>query len=322
MSIPVAKQHSVSVRTFLERSGEHLGLELVAGEKGLDKKIGEAAINRAGLALTGFFEHFANKRIQVLGLSESTYLSSLEERERRLRLKEFFEQKIPCILVARGKRALPEICELADEYHVPVMRTKAITKHLINAATIIMENLMAPHMKVQGTMMEIMGVGVLIDGPPGIGKSDTALSLIKQGHALVSDDVTEVRLDSSGSVIAAPVSVTRYHMEIRGLGIIHVPSLYGVASVRHEKRLEMVVTLCSADKREDEYRGGEPGHFRKVLGVHIPQLTIAVTPGRDIANIVEAAALNMKLKRLGHDAEKELDEKLVALMTGSRAVSD
>jgi len=322
MSIPVVKQHSVTLRTFLERSAEHLGLELVAGKQGLDRKIGEAAINRAGLALTGFFEHFANKRIQILGLSENTYLSSLEARERRLRLQEFFDKKIPCIIVTRGKRVLPEIIELADEYRVPVMRSKAITKHLINAATITMENLMAPHIKLQGTMMEIMGIGVLIDGPPGIGKSDTALSLIKQGCALVSDDITEVRLDSSGSVIAAPVSVTRYHMEIRGLGIIHVPSLFGVASVRDEKRLELVVTLCPADQREEEYRGGAPAPYRKILGVPIPQLNIAVIPGRDIANILEAAALNMKLKRLGHDAEKELDEKLVALMTGSGAVSD
>lgn len=323
MSIPVIKQHSVTVGTFMERSGEQLGLDLVAGKGGLDRKIGEAAINRSGLALTGFFEYFANRRVQILGLAENTYLSALPEDERRLRLAAFFERKIPCVIVTRGKRVLVEICELGDRYNVPVMRTKSITKHLINAATIVLENLMAPHIKVQGTMLEILGIGVLIDGPPGIGKSDTALGLIKQGHALVSDDIVELRLDSSGSVIGAPVDVTRYHMEIRGLGIIHIPSLFGVASVLQEKRLEMVVSLCPADQREAEYRGGEPGgQFRDILGMPIPRIVIAVTPGRDIANIVEAAALNMKLKRLGHDAEKELDEKLVALMTGSKAVSD
>jgi HPr kinase/phosphorylase len=185
----------------------------------------------------------------------------------------------------------------------------------MNAATIIMENLMAPHIKVQGTMVEIMGIGVLIEGKPGSGKSETALGLIRRGSAaLVSDDITALRVDSAGNVIAAPVNVTRYHMEIRGVGIIHVPSLYGVTAVRGEKKLDMVATLCPAG---DEGSAVAPGgrRSREFLGVTVPQVFIPVAPGRELANVVETAALNEKLKRLGHDAEKELDEKLMALMT-------
>jgi HPr kinase/phosphorylase len=310
------------VASFLAAAPADMELKLVAGEAGLTRRINEAAINRPGLALTGFVQYFANRRIQVVGFAEHSYLSSLDKQERRRRLREFFGQKIPCLVVSRGKGVFSEIRELAEEFRVPVMRTTAITKHFVNAATIIMENLMAPRSKEQGTMMEIMGIGVLLEGPPGIGKSDTALSLIKKGYALVSDDITAMRLDSSGSVIATPVSITRYHMEIRGLGIVHVPSLFGVASVRQEKRLDLVVSLCAPDKRYEEDRGGEPRRSHEVLGVPIPVVVIAVMPGRDIANIVEAAALDVKLRLLGHDAEKELDEKLVAAMTGSKEVSD
>jgi HPr kinase/phosphorylase len=174
---------------------------------------------------------------------------------------------------------------------------------------------------VQGTMVELMGIGVMLEGRPGIGKSEAALGLIKKGHALVSDDVTALRLDSAGNLIGAPVSVTRYHMEIRGLGIIHVPSLFGVASVREEKKLDLVATLFDPGTRQDEDRG-DGRTDREWLGVKIPQVLIPVAPGRDIVNVVETAALDQKLRRLGHDAAKELDEKLVAMLTRGDAVSE
>lgn len=313
---------SVPVVSFLETGRKTLKMELTAGATGLNHHITEAAINRPGLALTGFFQYFAHRRIQVLGLAENTYLASLSEEERENRLRKFFEKKIPCVVMARNRKIFPEMTKLAEEFRVPVLKTKMITKHFINAATIIMENLMAPRITAQGTMVEIMGIGVLIEGKPGMGKSEIALGLIKRGYALVSDDVTTLRLDSAGSVIGSPVDVTRYHMEIRGLGIIHVPSLFGVTSVREEKRLDLVVTLCEPGTEDEEDKGGGLKRTRKLLGVHIPWVFIPVAPGRDLANVVETAALDQKLRRLGHDAVKELDEKLMALMSGGNDASE
>ena len=316
------KKQLITVGDFIEASSDTMPMTLVAGKSGLKRRINEPAINRPGLALTGFYKYFAHKRIQVLGLAEISYLSSLSKAKRSQCLREFFGAKLPCVVVTRGKTILPAMIELADEFRVPLLKTTAVTKDFVNATTIIMENLSAPRSQIQGTMMEIMGIGVLIDGAPGIGKSDTALALIRKGNALVSDDVTSMRVDSAGSIIASPVNITRYHMEIRGLGIIHVPSLFGVSSVRNEKKLDAVITLCSESQRAKEFRGGDKLPAVEILGVEVPHIVIAVIPGRDIANIVEAATLDLKLKKLGHDAEKELDERLVSIMTGGQAVTD
>ena len=316
------RKTNVLVSRFLEAGGESLAMELVAGESGLNRAIGEAALNRPGLALSGFFEYFANKRIQVIGWAEHAFLTSLSQAERKKRIEGLFAQKIPCVVISRSKKVFPEIIELAEERKVAIFRTSMITKHYVNAATILMENLMAPHIKVQGTMVEIMGIGVMVEGKPGMGKSEAALGLVRRGHALVSDDITALRLDSSGNIIASPVEVTRYHMEIRGLGIIHVPSLFGVASVREEKRLDLVATLCEAGTRDEEDRSGERLAKREFLGVSVPQLFLPVAPGRDLTNLVETAALDFKLRRLGHDAVKELDERLMRMMSGGKAGSE
>jgi HPr kinase/phosphorylase len=309
---------TVAVADFLYVAQAKLELELVAGKDGLHRRIEEAAINRPGLALTGFFNYFAPRRIQILGHAELAYLLSLAEPERRQRLRRVFEEHVPCVVVARRHKILPELRDLGEEFKTPILRTPLITKNFINAATIVMENLMAPRVIAQGTMVEILGIGVLLEGRAGVGKSETALALIKKGHRLVADDVTSLRLDSYGTIIGTPVGVTRYHMEIRGLGIIHVPSLFGVASVVNEKKLDLLVTLTSQDLILREDRSGQGTTIREILGVAIPNIEIPVAPGRDVANIVEVAALDQMLKRLGHDAAKELDEKLIGVLTGGK----
>ncbi len=318
MSEPTGGKNAIAVEDFLNVGREKLEIDVVAGRAGLSRRIDEAAVNRPGLALTGFYQYFAPRRIQVLGHAEMAYLNSLPAAERRARVQQLFEHHVPCLVMTRRHRMLPEIEELSETYRTPVLRTPLITKHFINAATIVMENLMAPRVTMQGTMVEILGLGVLLAGRAGVGKSETALALIKKGHSLVADDVTALRLDSSGVVIGAPVGVTRYHMEIRGLGIIHVPSLFGVASVRNEKKLDLIITLCSPDAISAEDRSGQAMRTRAVLGIEIPTIEIPVAPGRDVANIVEVAALDQMLKRLGHDAAKELDDKLIAVLAGGR----
>ena len=318
MSESTRDRNIVTVDDFLKAGRDRLELEVVAGSAGMNRKIDEPTLNRPGLALTGFYQYFAPRRIQTLGHAEMAYLASLSETERRDRLEELFKHHVPCVVVTRRHRVLPELLKLAEEYRTCLLRTPLITKNFINGATLIMENLSAPHMVMQGTMVEILGVGVLLVGKAGIGKSETALALIKKGHSLVSDDVTSFRLDNSGDVIGAPVGVTRYHMEIRGLGIIHVPSLFGVAAVRNEKKLDLVINLCSPDMVALEDRSGQTVQKRDILGVGVPSIEVPVAAGRDVANIVEVAALDQMLKRFGHDAAKELDEKLISVPSGDK----
>lgn len=304
---------SVSVREFYETAKEKFDIELATEERGLSRLIIEPPINRPGLALAGFLKHFAFKRIQVLGMAENDYLHSMPVQKRESVLQILFERHVPCVVVSRRRRVWPEMLEFSKKYNVPVLQTPLITGNFINAATLIMERLMAPKKAIQGTMVDIMGIGVLIEGRPGIGKSEAALALINKGHSLVADDVTLLRR-ADNRLIGSSVPVTRYHMEIRGVGIIHVPSLYGVTSVRDGMALDMIVSLQEADSIATGRLDLEQ-QLRDILGVQIPCLTIPVAPGRELANIIEAATLNKKLERLGHDAVKELDGKLMALMT-------
>ncbi|MFH0953952.1 MAG: HPr(Ser) kinase/phosphatase [Verrucomicrobiota bacterium] len=306
---------AITVGQFVDAGREVLSLKVVGGEKHLERPIHEAALNRPGLALAGFFQYFAHRRIQVFGLAENAYLKSLAAGERGTRLRQFFEKRIPCVVITRSRHAFPEVDQLAEEFRVPVLKTSMITSRFFNLATIIMENLMCPQIRVQGTMIDIMGIGVLLEGPAGVGKSETALALIQDGHSLVSDDITVLRRDSSGIIVGSAVELTRYHMEIRGLGIIHVPSLFGIASMRREMKLDLIIHLHRPDPAIEDDRTGLAQETRDVLGVRIPLITLPVMAGRDLNHVVKVAALNLKLKQLGHDAAKELDEKLVSVLT-------
>lgn len=301
---------AITLKELLDNGAGRLALELVWGEGRLNRAIEEKAINRPGLALTGFFQYFAQRRLQVLGLAEFTYLKSLSSAEREIRLRGIFEKNVPAVIVSRNRNPLPELRALAEEYETPLLRSPMITSHFINECTLVLEELTAPHERLQGTMLEIMGIGVLLQGQAGIGKSETALSLIGRGYSLVADDVTEV-VRTGGRVVAFAHEMTRYHMEIRGVGIVHVPSLYGVAAIRREAMLDIVINLHPyRDDAEEERTGILPTQI-EVLGLNFPYFSLPVGSGRDMANIVEATALNYKLKLLGHDAAKELDEKLI-----------
>ena len=301
---------AITLKELLETGAQRLSLELIWGEGRLNREIEEKALNRPGLALTGFFQYFAQRRLQVFGLAEFTYLKSLSPEERETRLREMFEKNVPAVIISRNRNPLPEIRALAEEYGTPLLRTTMITSHFINECTLVLEELTAPHERVQGTMLEIMGIGVLLQGQAGIGKSETALSLIGRGYSLVADDVTEM-VRTGGRIMAFAHELTRYHMEIRGVGIVHVPSLFGVSAIRRDAMLDIVINLHPyKDDAEEDRTGIQPGEI-EVLGIKFPYFALPVSPGRDMANIVEATALNYKLKLLGHDAAKELDEKVI-----------
>lgn len=304
----------ITVSKLLEFGSDSLKLKVLAGENFLNRKINETAMNRPGLALTGFFTYFANQRLQIFGLAELTYIKNLNSEDRQYRLEEVFKKNIPGIVLTRKRKAIPEILELAAKYSVPVLSTSMVTMDFVNACTVMLDDLTAPAKRIQGTALEIMGIGVLLRGDPGIGKSETALALIERGYSLVSDDVTEIRRTSRGKLICWANDLTRYHMEIRGLGIIHVPSLFGVSSIRRKTELDLVIDLKMPSGEED--RTGVLQETIDIVGVNVPLITLPVRSGRDMANIVEVAALNQKLKELGHDAAKELDDKIITRLSG------
>jgi len=300
-----------TVQHFMDEYQKQHPLEVVAGAKYLHRQIPERVINRPGLALAGYMDYFANKRMQVLGLAELTFLKSLAPAVLEERLRLFFQKSIPCLVLTRGRQISSVMKALAEEYRIPVLKSPEITGDFITRATLTLENLHAPELWYQGTFLDVMGVGVLIDGPPAIGKSEVVMGFLQRGYSLISDDMTLLRRDSTGHVFGTASEATRYHMEIRGLGILHVPSLFGISAVALDKRLDMFISLYKQPESDIEDRSGLTPKSRNVLDLDFPLTTLPVAPGRDMSHVIEVAVRNQKLKFLGHDAAKEFDARLM-----------
>src|SRR2546423_9509240 len=308
-SVPV-----VTVESFFNTHGEKLALRLEGPRVGFHRKIREPTINRPGLALAGFFSYFAEKRVQVLGAAENTYLKSLSPPVRVRRFRGLCEQKIPCLVVSRGAHLDERMMAVAAEENIAVFRTPMITMKFINAATIALEMDFSPTVTEFGSMVDILGVGVLIRGASGIGKSECVLGLIERGYSLVADDVTRLTLMENRELIATAPNLTRNHMEVRGIGIINVASIFGIGSIRIEKRLDLVVTLKDWEELEEVDRIGLDQEFYEILNLPVPHVTIPVRPGRDIARLIEVAAMDQKLKGMGRNSAVEFNAKLLNLM--------
>lgn len=304
----------VTVESFFQAHGEKLQLKLEGKRVGFDRKIREPTINRPGLALSGFYNYFAEKRVQVLGAAEQSYLESLTRRQRVLRFRNLCEQKIPCLVTSRGAHLDAELLAVAEELQVAVFRTPMVTMRFINAATIAMEADFSPTVTEFGSMVDILGVGVLIRGQSGVGKSECVLGLIERGYSIVADDVTRVKSFEGRELMATAPGLTRYHMEVRGIGIINVASIFGIGAIRIEKRLDMVVTLKDWQELEEVDRIGLDQEYYEILKLKVPHVTIPVRPGRDIARLVEVAAMDQKLKGLGQNSAVEFNTKLLNMM--------
>lgn len=307
-----------TLRAFVAEGAERLRMEVVVGGEGLEHEVLEPMCNRPGLALTGFYGFFAWRRIQVIGQAEQAYLDSLAPDVRLARVKALFDRGAYCLIFACGIEVPAVLASLAESAGVVVCRTELLTRIFFHQAAFVLEKLRAPKMRLYGTTVEVAGLGVMLEGAPGLGKSETALGLIKHGNALVADDLTCLRKDVAANRLFATASpATRNYMEIRGIGIIHVPSVFGVTAVRAEKELDLVVTLKSMKETEGELdRTGEERQTRTILGVEVPQITIPVAAGRDLVNLVETAAQQYKLLAAGHDAVKALDAQLCARAEG------
>ena len=308
----------VTVERFYTDQAAALELKLLAGAAGLKRVIREPTVNRPGLVLSGFTRYFANKRVQAIGNAEAFFLKSLPLEERAARYADFFKYKIPCVVFSRNLHPDKIFLKTAEDANVPIFQCPLITMKFINLATIALEMMFAPRGTEMGSMVDILGVGVIIRGESGIGKSESVLALIERGYSLVADDITKVMLVDGRDVVGTSAEVTRNHMEVRGIGIINVAAMFGVKSIRSEKRVDLVITLKGWEDVADVDRLGMEQEFIKILDVDIPHITIPVRPGRDLARLIEVAAFHTKLKMSGYNAAKELNDRLIERMAPAK----
>jgi HPr kinase/phosphorylase len=295
-------------------------MKLLAGEAGLERVIREPTVNRPGLALSGFTRYFAYKRMQVMGHAEVYYLREQRHEEREARYAYLFAYKIPCVVFSRGLKPDKEFLAAAAQAGVPIFQTPLVTMKFINKATLELEMMFAPRTSEHGCMVDILGVGVIIKGESGVGKSESVLALIERGYSLVADDVVRGVLVDGRVVLCTSSELTRDHMEVRGIGIINVAQMFGVKAIRKDKKLDLIVTLKPWDDVTDVDRLGMEQEFVKVLGVDIPHVIIPVRPGRDIARLIEVAAFQIKLRKSGYNAAEDLNNRLLAQMNPTAPV--
>lgn len=299
---------SVSLKVI----ADEFQLEDVTKNKDLNEVlITTSDVNRPGLQLAGYFEYFGNDRIQIMGKVEATYLSGLTSQERFNRLDEFFTTGIPCVVVARGLEIFPEMIAAANKHNIPVLRTEDITSRFLSGVIRYLNVQLAPRITKHGVLVEVYGEGILILGESGAGKSETALELVKRGHRLVADDVVEIRKVSDRTLVGTAPDIIRHFIEIRGIGILDVKNLYGVGSVKMTENINLVINLEIWDEKKNYDRLGLVDEYTEILGLSIPSLNIPVRPGRNLAIIVEVAAMNNRQKKMGYNAAKVLNERVL-----------
>ncbi|MEO6246352.1 MAG: HPr(Ser) kinase/phosphatase [Opitutaceae bacterium] len=307
--------HGITVAHLFETHREKLKLELVFGKSGLHRLIHEGTINRPALALTGFFKFFAHRRVQVFGAAELAFMKTQSPAQQLAVLREMVRRGIPCIVITRHYHPPQTMIQVAEEMRLPILRTPMITYNWINLATLAIDNEFAPRGTEHATTLDIKGVGVMLRGDSGIGKSECALALIERGHSLVADDLTLIRLVDERELVASSRDLNRGYMECRGIGIINVAEMFGVKCVRLEKRLDMVVSLKEWNEGVIEERTGLEENHYEMLGKRLPHVELYVRPGRDIARLVEVAALTQALKKMGHDPARDFNNRLIAHMS-------
>jgi len=308
---------SVSVREFYDSFHEPLEMEIVAGEAGLDKMIRERSLNRPALAMVGFFNFFASKRIQLLGAGEMAFLRELKPEEESKVMTAILERHVPCLIISRQLAPSKTLKDLANKFKTPLIRSTLKSKTFTTEATLLLEEKFAPQTQVHGTLLDIKGIGTLICGESGVGKSECALALIERGHSLVADDLTYVKRLSDRELMGFSSELSLGYMECRGLGIINIAELFGVRSVRLKKRIDLVINFVIWSAGMNEERTGLEESFVEILGMQVPVMEIPVRPGRDMARLVEVASMVQALKQMGHDSAAEFNERLIATMTMS-----
>ncbi|MFC5700663.1 HPr(Ser) kinase/phosphatase [Cohnella faecalis] len=285
-------------------------LEVVAGEDGMRRTIETDDLNRPGLEMAGYFNYYPTDRAQILGRTELAFLDTLTAAARRDRMERLCDEATPCIIITRGLEPPAELVEVANERHFPVLRSGMATTILLSRITTFLERKLAPSATIHGVLVDVYGIGMLITGGSGIGKSETALELVKRGHRLVADDAVEIRQTSDNSLYGSAPDLIRHLLEIRGLGILNVMTLFGAGAVRNQMHISLVVKLENWQQDKQYDRLGLDEETTKIIDTEVPLLTVPVRPGRNLAVILEVAAMNFRLKRMGYNAAQQFTNKL------------
>lgn len=289
---------------------ERFQLELLSGQEGIHRPITTSDISRPGIEMAGYFKYYPAERLQLMGKTEITFMNELEHEIRAARLNKLCTEETPAIIISRGLEAPHELIEACENSSVPLIRSSMTTTRLVSRITGYLEGKLAPTTAVHGVLVDIYGIGVLITGSSGVGKSETALELVKRGHRLVADDSVEIRQADEDQLVGNSPELIRHLLEIRGLGIINVMTLFGAGAVRTHKRITLCIHLETWDPKKVYDRVGLDEEKMKIIDTEITKLTIPVRPGRNLAVIVEVAAMNFRLKRMGVNAAKQFSERL------------
>ena len=297
-----------------------LNLKCIAGRKGLVREIIIPDINRPGLALSGFFDSFAHERLQVFGRGEVAYILKLEKDNTFDTIRQMFTYPIPCCIFTHSLLPNKDVIEIAEKAQCPILQTDLPTSEFSTRIMRILSEIFAPRQSLHGVLVEVYGLGILILGDSGVGKSETALELIMHGHRLVADDVVDIHCVNGNILMGTGANkIIAHHMEIRGLGIINVTHLFGVGAIRDRKEIQLVAKLAEWDSKKNYDRIGIEEQYIEFLGVNIPQLEIPVKPGRNTRIIIETAAMNERLKKMGYNAAKEFNQNILKWLESDTA---
>lgn len=295
----------------LKKMIEEMKLEvLYMPENGENSLISNNDTNRPGLQLAGFYDYFDNKRVQVLGKMEHAYLQGLDSETRKKRIEDLLSYRFPALVITRSLDVFPELMELAPNYEIPILRTEESTTVFISKLMAFLNLQLAPRITRHGVLIEIYGEGVMIMGESGVGKSETAVELVKRGHRLIADDAVEIRKASNITLVGSSPDNIRHFLELRGIGIVNARQLFGIGAVKTSEKIDMVVEMELWNPEKTYDRMGVDTHFMTILGVKVPLLNIPVKPGRNLAVILEVAAMNNRQKKMGYNAAKDLLRQL------------
>jgi HPr kinase/phosphorylase len=311
---------SIKISQLLDEHDHGLELTLVAGQQGLSRLITSSRIQKPGLALTGFTEHLHSERVQVFGNTEVSYLLTLSEDQQREVLKKLLStEDLACIVVTKGIDPPASLVQACNDANLALMRTGQLSSTFISLVQVFLEEALTATTSLHGVLIDVFGVGVLLMGKSGIGKSEIALDLVMRGHRLVADDIVDLTRRKGNAVYGSGSTIIKHHMEIRGLGIINIKDLFGVASVRDRKKIELLVELVEWDPQKEYDRLGVEQEKKTLLDVDLPYSMVPVRPGRNMTTIIEVAARNQLLKAQGHHSAKEFAEKLNRAIASSAA---